>query len=398
MNKHMQGRKTFNFLLFVQILSIYFGRFHYTFLFSVKPYMIVLVLLFMFYWRYMKLSQLYLYEKLFLLFMFYYSLTGLTFNYPDKHLRFIIANLVILFFYFTIRGLITNLDENKLNHFYYHIGIIVIVASFIYYIWGLASLKWNFQINNTIDKGVLVDRGMPRMIGVVSTDPNIFVFYLSGFLYYNFERVKESSRYIIGFLLSFFAIILSFSRGAIIATVITLFLNFVFEEKDFKRFIKLGLLLFLFVYLVNMINPNIQLILKQRFFQIKTDGGSGRIQLWKNALTTFKDNPIFGIGLNGTTSYGQWHYNDGHYVHNTFLEVLSESGIIGICIYMFFWVQLLKTAYLNKKYSSNSNFVFYTLFSMLIQLNFLSVLHSEAFYMILILNFYFLEKNRIDDN
>ncbi len=57
-------------------------------------------------------------------------------------------------------------------------------------------------------------------------------------------------------------------------------------------------------------------------------GGSGRVELWGNALELFKDNPLIGGGWG---SY--WGYN-GYYevVHNTFISVLADSGLIGFAL------------------------------------------------------------------
>ncbi len=51
-----------------------------------------------------------------------------------------------------------------------------------------------------------------------------------------------------------------------------------------------------------------------------------RFYIWKNAITTFENNPILGCGIGYFSSH-----NDG-YEHNLFLEVLNAWGIVGFII------------------------------------------------------------------
>jgi O-antigen ligase len=57
-------------------------------------------------------------------------------------------------------------------------------------------------------------------------------------------------------------------------------------------------------------------------------GGSDRIDIWNNSIEIFKENPFFGGGWG---SY--WGYN-GYYnvVHNTYISVLTDGGIIGFIL------------------------------------------------------------------
>ena len=117
-----------------------------------------------------------------------------------------------------------------------------------------------------------------------------------------------------------------------------------------------------------------------RFDSLSADGGSGRMTLWKNAITTFNKNPLVGIGINSTLSYNSLYYGTKGYIHNTFLEVLSETGIIGICMYMLFLIVLLKIVYSVYRKDNNTVFLVGTIIAMLIQMCFLSILLQEFFF------------------
>lgn len=64
--------------------------------------------------------------------------------------------------------------------------------------------------------------------------------------------------------------------------------------------------------------------------------------IWKNAITIFQDNPVFGTGM-GTFETVYPNYSDIHNIpetvnqaHNDYLQVLSDTGLIGGAIVLWF--------------------------------------------------------------
>ncbi|NJN63409.1 MAG: O-antigen ligase family protein [Acidobacteria bacterium] len=62
--------------------------------------------------------------------------------------------------------------------------------------------------------------------------------------------------------------------------------------------------------------------------EISRHGGSGRLGLWSQALDLWLESPIFGAGLRG------FQERTGLAVHNTYLSVLVDTGVIGLAIYL----------------------------------------------------------------
>ena len=61
----------------------------------------------------------------------------------------------------------------------------------------------------------------------------------------------------------------------------------------------------------------------------KTDLSHGRFSLWKKGMSLFSENPVFGIG------WMQFRQTDGtseDYVHNTYIQWLCETGIVGFVL------------------------------------------------------------------
>lgn len=145
---------------------------------------------------------------------------------------------------------------------------------------------------------------------------------------------------------TFVAVILTFSRSAYITLVLGLI---VFLFLKGKRLLVGGTLL-LFVLLTLLFS---QITLKSEGTNLlRIASTEARIDSLKNAVTIFKDNPIFGIGFN-SYRYAQRDYGfvdeSKMTVHsaagtdNSFLFVLATSGIIGFSAFMYLWFKILST-------------------------------------------------------
>lgn len=73
-------------------------------------------------------------------------------------------------------------------------------------------------------------------------------------------------------------------------------------------------------------------LLVDRILGIQDDiarhGGSGRLALWSQALDLWLDSPVVGIGLMGFQA------RTGLAVHNSYLSVLVDTGVIGLSLYV----------------------------------------------------------------
>ena len=88
------------------------------------------------------------------------------------------------------------------------------------------------------------------------------------------------------------------------------------------------------------------------------NGGSGREDLWTVAWRVAKANPVLGVGLNnyevvakdytrvpGTLKNVNKIAEKPHVVHNTYLEALTETGIIGLALLLFVALNSLYCAF-----------------------------------------------------
>lgn len=152
---------------------------------------------------------------------------------------------------------------------------------------------------------------------------------------------------------SFLSIFLLMSRGSILAAVlifIIIGLNLVLsnKKKNYIRSIYLTICLCFSFLSYNLINDkNITNLISERFATVANpqsdDSVNERVNFSLAAISSIKDNPILGIGI------GNWkiksielnkdiiqNYRIPYFVHNDFLQLAAEIGILGGLLYLFF--------------------------------------------------------------
>ncbi len=74
----------------------------------------------------------------------------------------------------------------------------------------------------------------------------------------------------------------------------------------------------------------------------------GRFQIWSETLTSVKDNLFLGVGFGNfplILDENIANSKKGASAHNIYLDILSEIGIIGLAIFLFILIEILKTSY-----------------------------------------------------
>lgn len=383
MEKIDKDSKTALGLSILFFLSLGLGQLGITMFFTIKPYMIVtgvIAIYTLFHKKKHFLSPLFFEHMYFLLLL----AVGLSFTisyYPLETLRYTIGSLILLLVYGILRTFYTtHLSLKGLESSIKIAGIFVAILNLAYYSLGVYSVGSNFIGNGVIKFGLLLDRGQPRLIGLASSDPNFTAAYLSLFFMYYMTLKKHNIEKVLFLSL----IILTFSRGAIISIALTLTISFFLNKSSFKlRKILLGSILsliflsFTFYISKTFFRIDSKQILTSRFQEASADQGSGRISLWKSAYDTFERSPLYGIGANASLSYNKDEYKNDHYTHNTYLEVLSELGIVGMFIYLAGIYLAIKLSY--SLYRRTEQYTFLLYLGLLFQMFFLSMLVSELY-------------------
>ena len=180
----------------------------------------------------------------------------------------------------------------------------------------------------------------------------IFVFILYGYAYYLILNIN--------------------SKGAILITNISLVIYltyFVFNFRENKGKVFNILLVLFAVISINFIDQknNFSKTIQGTLTNFSQEAGNtSRLRYYRQALESFFDNPIFGIGHGNwkivSTKYDAKEMRDyvvQYYSHNDFLQVLAEVGIFGFLTYSSFLILIfLKTIkHINNK-RNNHIFLF----------------------------------------
>lgn len=265
------------------------------------------------------------------------------------------------------------------------------VASLFLYALGLYTIFPNFlsfEGDNVF--GVIVDRGIPRLTGVVQ-DPNIFVFVAT--LLFFFVLTLKNKRLFDYFTLSLItlSIFLSLSRGGIAAIALLIFIMLAIKLMKFalsptlnwQTLLQGGLLLAATTFMLTLLNrvEGVYQIVAARLESVAD--GSGRFEIWRNAISLWAESPIFGIGWHNFLYFNNSFFMRNNYAHNTFLEVLVETGIVGFILYFLFFLSIFFYLLTLVKHTNRFTYMMYSFIAMVIMLNALSLIISETLFFLL---------------
>lgn len=216
----------------------------------------------------------------------------------------------------------------------------------------------NYQIGVEYGRSA-INKGLSSNINIAAFSLVMKIPFVVHFITYFFKKFKLL---IIGVtILSsiFFSIYLTGSRGAVLAVYFQLLLVIIlhfFVKGENKKFHEKFTKIFLSGLITSLIINNFlfdTLRVSYRTQQIIERGSESRIEYYNQALQSIFDKPILGNGI------GTWKIISNYYdrftmegytvqynVHNDFLQIFTEIGVIGfisyVLIFVFFILKLLK--------------------------------------------------------
>ena len=307
-----------------------------------------------------------------------YALTRTDFNYSMQFIKLGLYLIINIYIFFATKFIVRKYGNLNWYKILDTSGSWLCIVSLLYYSYSLFVAKFNYSEAYTLG-GVMIDRYIPRLIGIADIDPNyaciIFIFYFL-FSICN-TKYKVNIKLL---LLSLSCIILTFSRGGWLAILISSFIYMIFNAKRLKSmavFKNIILaVLFISVMIIICLSSN-DSFLKRRIDNAYASGGSGRLRIWQNYIILFKENH-FGYGLNTSRFIASQKFGDGHKAHNTILSIAVELGIVGLIIYLLLFLLALIASY-----SFKCKFLFLFLISYFICTLFLSTIEMPLFYVLI---------------
>lgn len=370
------------FIIFLLLFIMPINRISLDVGFRIIPIYAVLPFLFLpFLWnKNIKISGFTSIEKVIFVFYLYAIMTALYTTHPEGSFRFLLGISLIIITYFIVRYHI-NLHLGTLEKMLLLSSKFFIVGSLLNYALGLSVM--NILAEHVDFFGVTIEKGIPRMIGL-NNDPNICSFACLIFFFFFLFKKGIQNKLFAG--ICFFCIIATLSRGGFAALILGL-LSIIIIMKGKK---KVHFFLFIIIFssvLGLLIFYNYELL--QPFIEKRTKGietGGGRFAIWQNALIAIENKPIFGYGIFTFREVMGDLFNDARHAHNTYLEVLLETGIFGFILYLsclgFILISSLKLAL---KYTA-CRFLFPSNVAIFVAMFGLSMYLNPIFWFLLLLN------------
>lgn len=245
--------------------------------------------------------------------------------------RDVITFLVFVMLFMLITGNTKSFLNNKL-----YIKAYVLVG-----LLGVANILFNFITkdfyNPWYHRATVEFMGVhrdPNYVGAFLAPLPIIIVYLT-----STQQIKKKWISALCITLTFAALIVDGSRGAIVSACLPLVLYYVFQLKSVKK--KILIMLSGIIVLVIGWNVMLQYLPTQTIERLLfMQSGDTRSDLWAAALTGFLENPMIGQGLNSSTVYAN--AIAGNHSHNMYIDILSTSGIIGASLYLLLLFLVIK--------------------------------------------------------
>ncbi|MGO4972119.1 O-antigen ligase family protein [[Clostridium] aminophilum] len=202
----------------------------------------------------------------------------------------------------------------------------------------------------------LIERGFRYHYGIYVGRESFVVSYFAFFgivislntLMISGQRAKGRIRHIMMVLVCIIAIVMQNRKAELLMTAIVVLILFFSNvnktslNKKVKRLIAFALIVIVFLAFGSYLLENGYLSRYETFFALLQNGGgsrsvdisTGRFIIWARAWKLFKNNPIIGIGWGNFSLYMTDYYNSVTgvqvaNVHNDYLQLLCETGIVG---------------------------------------------------------------------
>lgn len=156
-------------------------------------------------------------------------------------------------------------------------------------------------------------------------------------LYVSINEGIKKRIYLLFLFLAAFTLLLTTKRGHLIFGILSIFIVcfYIYRKKIISYVVKL-LNYFIVLCILLFVTYNFYPDFIGLFDRFQDASDSGRFNLWEKAFMFWTEKPLFGIGW-GCFQEKYLKYDFVSYnVHNTYIQILCETGIIGFMVYIFF--------------------------------------------------------------
>ncbi len=227
-----------------------------------------------------------------------------------------------------------------------------------------------------------------------SIDPNYvglpLIMSFSIFLFEIFNERKSALK-IVALAVLAFAILLTSSRGNFLALALCVIGNVLHLLNNrklslFKKGLIIALTIIALIIFYNYASNNYGDFLNRMILFDQDETGNGRRELWKQGIDLWLEKPIFGGGYEALGRQ----IRKG--AHNTYVQLLCDTGIVGFILFVSFLVGIVKKCYRRDKN------LFFAMLGLLSHSFFLGAISNRCFWVGLIMVGMAVSKNSQDSD
>lgn len=274
---------------------------------------------------------------------------------------------VIFFLIMILVSFINKFDDSYIKYEMIF-GYIHVIATYLFLIFPSLYKPFANAVYGYFPVGT--DNGMIGYTAGLSSHYSANALYITFCLLatlYFVNKYKEKKSYKILFLLALGALFLTTKRAHLLFSIISILtavilkyrknLKSIFKNilKKMPKYLIASLIILLILYLLfpDIINS---------FISRLDDGTSGRTAYWEKAFEWFLTSPLLGIGwLQFGFKYRPFINGNVMNVHNVYIQVLCECGIIGLLIFLLIIFIPLKNTIINYLKNKNEEINYYVL-------------------------------------
>ncbi len=297
----------------------------------------------------------------------------------------------------TLRGALIRTVERPFEGFYY-ISIIVSYFIILYFIFNIVRTVDTIKKNIRIMYLIILATGMLACAGLINGNKFLNLlpaFYTSDspsdikavYLFYPFlfgsiamiftKKIIEKIFYFLSFIIYFFCVVYTYYVYCFISIfyILILLACILFFTRNFKKTVFLFVIIFLYIIFIHSVmtsdmKKSIENIFKGKneiylptitgeLKKINIDDKSfSKVDDLRNKIANFKEYPVLGLGLTSIEN-----------INNTFIDILTQSGIAGIIsLALIIIILFIKAFTLEKYYRLRDQFISSFLYSYIFML------------------------------
>lgn len=285
-------------------------------------------------------------DKFILFFLIYILFLLIKSNYKIDSLIGSMVVYISIFIYFSIRKYVNSINDT-IDIFKYFVISNIIIS--IYGIIQFYFISDAYFASSWVDSNIysINMRAYSSLI-----NPNV----LGGYLVFciclqlkSLENIRSRKVNIISLILSSLCLILTYSRGAWITLFVVVFLMYFHRKRIVYIFYSL-----VFFVAITIINGSSGLERISLNNALNDHSFHYRIDIYKSVLEIIRQNFLFGTGLNTMkhyiSNYSQVIEAPVDHAHNIILNIIGETGFVGLVFFSIFFISLIKDIFLMYKF------------------------------------------------